>query len=88
MVVTDKEAAQEEASSHCITLLGHGAGLANISTEQEYLVVAGTLHAMNLSDGHWWLAGHVNSPHTVYHEWADCEPGIIFFSGNLLSHRL
>ncbi len=76
MVVTDMSLTQDRAGRKCTDLLGPGASLVNITTEEEYYVISGALNAMDTDTNNaFWVAGHVNQPHKAFHKWGHCEPG-------------
>ena len=75
-VVTDVSLSYEAANKKCSRILGPGANLVNVTTEEEYIVINGALNAMDIEGSTmFWIAGHVNQPHKSFHKWGYCEPG-------------
>ncbi len=76
MVVTDASLSHEAAHTKCSTILGPGAGLVNVTTEEEYVVINGALNAMDIEGSAlFWIGGHVNQPYQAFRKWGHCEPG-------------
>ena len=75
-VVTDVSLSYEAANKKCSRILGPGANLVNVTTEEEYIVINGALNAMDIEGNTmFWIAGYVNQPYKSFHKWGNCEPG-------------
>ena len=80
VVVTDVSLSYEAANKKCSRILGPGANLVNVTTEEEYIVINGALNAMDIEGSTmFWIAGYVNQPYKSFHKWGFCEPGCNLF---------
>ena len=76
VVVTDVSLSYGAANKKCSRILGPGANLVNVTTEEEYIVINGALNAMDIEGSTmFWIAGYVNQPYKSFHKWGFCEPG-------------